>query len=236
MTWAMHPPGDCLAILRSMPDRSVDHVITDPPYDARTHKAGNAMRMTSNGVADLTIPFAPLEDFNIIAECLRVSRRWCLFFCSFLDVHKYEQVDPAAWVRCGIWDRPDGAPQFTGDRPAQGGEGIAILHAPGKKRWNGGGKRGIWRHGVEREDREHPTQKPIKLMLELLRDFTDPGETILDPFAGSGTTGVAALRLGRSFVGCELDPKFHAFATERLAAEASGNTLDGMRAGQGVLF
>ena len=54
-------------------------------------------------------------------------------------------------------------------------------------------------------------------MERLILDFTDPGDLILDPFAGSGTTGVAAVRLGRRFVGWEKDPKYHAIATKRLA-------------------
>jgi site-specific DNA-methyltransferase (adenine-specific) len=65
---------------------------------------------------------------------------------------------------------------------------------------------------------DHETQKPIDLMVELVRLFTDPGDLILDPFAGSGTTGVAAIRLGRRFIGWERDPKYHAIAVKRLTA------------------
>jgi site-specific DNA-methyltransferase (adenine-specific) len=64
----------------------------------------------------------------------------------------------------------------------------------------------------------HTTQKPEALMEALIRDFTDPGDLILDPFAGSGTTGVAAIRLGRRFIGWEKDPKYHAIALKRLTA------------------
>ena len=64
----------------------------------------------------------------------------------------------------------------------------------------------------------HMTEKPLPLMEALVRDFTDPGELICDPFAGSGTTGVACKRLGRRFVGWERDPKFHAAAVKRLDA------------------
>jgi len=60
--------------------------------------------------------------------------------------------------------------------------------------------------------------KPPALMESLVRDFTDPGELICDPFAGSGTTGVACLRLGRRFIGWERDPKYHAVAVKRLRA------------------
>jgi site-specific DNA-methyltransferase (adenine-specific) len=73
-------------------------------------------------------------------------------------------------------------------------------------------------------------------MLSLLADFTDPGEVILDPFCGSGTTGVAALRLGRRFIGIEKDSKYAALARDRIAAEEQGSTLQAKRAGQEPLF
>lgn len=65
-------------------------------------------------------------------------------------------------------------------------------------------------------ERVHTTQKPLWLMEALVRDFTDPGEVVLDPFAGSGTTGVAAKRLGRGFIGWERDPKYAAIAERRI--------------------
>jgi site-specific DNA-methyltransferase (adenine-specific) len=73
-------------------------------------------------------------------------------------------------------------------------------------------------------------------MLALVADFTDPEETILDPFAGSGTTGVACLRLGRKFIGIEKDPTYFALACERLRAEEQGSTLQAARAGQMALL
>src|SRR5690606_30919467 len=120
------------------------------------------------------------------------------------------------WKRSGIWIKPNGQPQLTGDRPGMGYESIAIAHAPGRSTWNGGGRHGVWSFPVDanfsRVKRDHPTQKPLGLMEALVRDFTDAGETILDPFAGSGTTGVACKRLGRGFIGFERDPKYHAIA------------------------
>lgn len=73
-------------------------------------------------------------------------------------------------------------------------------------------------------------------MLELVSLFTDPGEIVLDAFAGSGTTGVACLRLGRRFIGIEKDPKYAAVARERLRAESQGLSLRDARAGQLPMF
>ena len=69
-------------------------------------------------------------------------------------------------------------------------------------------------------DYGHPTQKPIKLMRELIDKFTDPNHLIFDPFMGSGTTGVAAIQLGRRFIGCEINPAYYAIAEKRIAQAA----------------
>lgn len=79
----------------------------------------------------------------------------------------------------------------------------------------------MWRYNksdVAGVAHEHPTQKPISLMQALVRDFTDPDDLILDPFAGSGTTGVACRRLGRRFIGWERDPKYAEIARSRIDA------------------
>jgi DNA modification methylase len=104
-----------------------------------------------------------------------------------------------------------------------GFEAIVVAHRPGRKRWNGGGKAGLYTCPIVlnrggKDTRCHTTQKPLRLMESLVRDFTDQGELILDPFAGSGTTGVACRRLGRSFVGWERDPKYAAIARRRIEA------------------
>lgn len=225
--------GDCLEIMPTL-DR-VDHIITDPPYDARTHAGAVCGR--TDGVTGVS--FEQLDDAAALAPILvAMARRWVLAFCSVESIGDYARGGGTHWVRAGVWDKINPTPQLTGDRPGQAVEAIAILHAAGKKRWNRKGEAGIWRfmppRGDERPD--HPTPKPIPLMLALVEDFTDEGETILDPFAGSGTTGVAAIRLGRKFIGIERDPRYFALAVERLRAEEAGSTVTAQRAGQLALL
>lgn len=201
--------GDCLDVLPSL--GAVDHVITDPPYDERTHEGARSCGETAS-----KIDFAPLDIAASLPPLLTVSRRWIVAFCTMEMIWEYRRVAGPLWVRAGFWRRPDGAPQFTGDRPATPGDAIAIMHRVGRKRWNGGGRHGYWEHGVERLERYHPAQKPEGLMAALVADFTDPGETILDPYMGSGTTLVAAKRLGRKAIGIELNPKYCDIAINRL--------------------
>jgi site-specific DNA-methyltransferase (adenine-specific) len=133
------------------------------------------------------------------------------------------------FVRFGIWDKPNGAPQYTGDRPSQGWEAIAILHRAGKrKKWQGGGSRAVWRCNKSHQDAyegNHPTVKPLELVERLIRLFTDEGDTILDPFMGSGTTGVACMRTGRKFIGIEKDESYYEIACKRIADAAAQASL-----------
>ena len=118
-----------------------------------------------------------------------------------------------------------------------------MAHVIGKRAWNGGGSAGVYTHPIvanrkgQQGSRLHPTQKPIGLMLDLVRDFTAPNDIVLDPFAGSGTTGEACLLLGRRFVGVELDPN-HA-DTARARLDRVTETLPGAnyrRAKQETMF
>lgn len=199
--------GDCREILPTL--GRVDAVVTDPPFDSKTHM-GADKRYSD-------IDFAPLGDAQKLARALvEVSDGWVLAFCAFEQFAEYRDGAGNAWVRAGIWDKVSNMPQMTGDRPAQGGEGIAIMHRPGRKKWNGGGKAAIWRHLVERGEKEHPTQKPLSLISDLLGQFTAIGALVLDPFMGSGTTGVACVRLGRRFVGIEIEPRYFDIACRRI--------------------
>lgn len=121
---------------------------------------------------------------------------------------------PDEFIRAGVWVKPNGMPQYTGDRPAMGWEAVAILHRKGRKRWNGGGSHAVWT--VPKVHGNHPTEKPVALVSEWVRLFTDAGDVVLDPFAGSGTTGVACAKMGRRFIGIERERKHFLTACRRI--------------------
>jgi site-specific DNA-methyltransferase (adenine-specific) len=204
--------GDCLQAMKEIPDGSVDCVITDPPYDKSTHEGGMFTKEIKFG----NVSFKEINVLPIIDEFFRIAKRWIVVFVPVETLGAIKEKYGKRYIRGGIWDRIVNSPQISGDRPAQAVEGIAILHREGKKEWNGGGRAGMWRAMVERGMKQHETQKPIKLMLELVRDFSNEGETICDPFMGSGTTGVACVHTNRNFIGIELDKGYFEIAKNRI--------------------
>ena len=215
------------------PLEECDHVISDPPYDAATHK-GHGCETRNRA----PVEFDPVVPADIAAPLVAIAQCWTILFCSDLQGSEYghavggRRTTGGNFVRLGLWLKIGPMPQFSGDRPASWGECIAIMHAPGKMRWNGGGRPAVWRFGSDHTDRFHQTPKPLDLMLALVSDFTDPGDLVWDPFCGSGTTGVACLRLGRRFVGHEMQPHYAKVASERLEAEGRCLTLADVRRGQ----
>jgi site-specific DNA-methyltransferase (adenine-specific) len=120
-------------------------------------------------------------------------------------------------LRVGVWVKPNPMPQLSGDRPGQGWEAIAFLHrtdvAPA---WSGGGRSGVWIHQTAQGE-GHPTAKPLAMVSDWVRLFSRPGDVILDPFMGSGTTLRAAMNEGRRATGIEIDPTYCEVAKQRLA-------------------
>jgi site-specific DNA-methyltransferase (adenine-specific) len=205
--------GDCREILPHL--EPVDLVLTDPPYDEITHKGGRF----NNGASFGEIDFEPMKNYLFISELINVVRSWILIFCPLECLGKIQLPYMNHYVRGMVWDRKNPSPQLSGDRPAQAAEGIAVLHATRKNmKWNGRGKAGIYRYSVEFGNKKHPTQKPLKLFKALIYDFLT-GQTILDPFMGSGTTLVAAKDLGRKAIGIEIEEKYCEIAAKRLAQE-----------------
>ena len=238
--------GDCMAVLKDMLDGAIDHVIADPPYNERTHggmmsaknsKSTHRSTGPTNRPHMIRLDFAPLVDLDgLVREQLRVSRRWVVDHCALEMLGDYERAAGDAWVRAGVWRRRDPAPQFSGDRPGQACDGVAIMHRPGRKEWNGGGSAAFWEVLVVHADRVHATQKEVAGMMRMVEQFTDPGDLVLDTHCGSGTTGVACLRLGRRFLGIEVDTAMAETARERLRAEERMVGVVSSRAGQGALF
>jgi site-specific DNA-methyltransferase (adenine-specific) len=204
--------GDCREVLPTL--GNVDHIITDPPYGSVTHAGARS----ENSLNISTIDFAAITSADLAtlaAIFVDTASRWVVMTCEWRHAAFLEEAGVPI-IRLGVWIKPNGAPQFTGDRPGTGWEAVALLHRQGAKRWNGGGHHAVWTCPIEQG--EHPTQKPVRLIADWVRAFSDMHEIILDPFMGSGTTGVAAVRLGRKFIGIEIEPKYFDIACRRIQA------------------
>ncbi len=224
--------GDCLDVLPQL--EPVDHVITDPPYDEQTHSRGGSVVRYDGGPDIAAIPFAALSDIGLIAgEVGRLVRRWVLVFCAVRQIEQWSVSFESVGLRVPrimVWVKPDASPQFSGDRPGHGYESIVLAHPAKKTRWNGGGHKGVFTHcRIDRSSEWlHPTQKPVPLLTELVSLFTDEDETILDPFAGSGTTLVAAKLNGRKAIGIEKSEQYCAVAAKRLRETEPGRLFDAL--------
>lgn len=257
------PPGvdwGDMNVLATLPDQAVHHVLTDPPFSEHVHTRQRRLTFPDSGTAPSRAVrhhelgfdhFRSVDRRAFAAQCARLASGWVIAFSDFESVHLLRRSLVAAGLRhwrVGAWDKCEtGAPQFNGCGPAQWGEAIEIAHSVKPYSWNGGGARAVWRHVTEiarsdpanakrgRKDR-HPCAKPVPLCLELIEDFTHPDDVIVDPYAGGGAFGVAAIRAGRRAILIERDQQWIPFIRERLRAEQSGSTLAARRAGQGALF
>jgi site-specific DNA-methyltransferase (adenine-specific) len=159
---------------------------------------------------------------EVAAEVVRLSAGWVLLFCTPEGVAPWRDALEAAgarYKRACVWVKPDSAPQFNGQGPAMGAEMfVSAWCGSGFSRWNGGGRRNVFVYPCQPPDRTglHPTEKPLSLMGELVRLFSNVGDVVLDPFMGIGSTGLAAIKLGRTFIGIEKDPKYFEIACKRI--------------------
>lgn len=228
--------GDALDFLPTLTPGTVDAVITDPPYSSGGFTRGDRMqdsrtKYVSTGAAHMLKAFGgdSRDQRGYLAWCtlwLAACYRACkpgALACVFTDWRQLPTTSDAfqaagfVWRGAGVWDKKNGRPVLG--RFQQRAEFVV---------WGTKGPRptaGPCGHGVYAEatpptsKRLHITEKPVGVMEWLLTPVV-PGGLILDPFAGSGSTGVAALRTGREFLGCEMDPDIHAAAAKRLAFHA----------------
>ena len=247
--WVLHE-GEALNVLTMLPSASVDAVIVDPPYSSGGFTRGDRSRataakyITSKGAEAATWPdFAgdtrDQRAFGYwsalwLAQCLRVAKPGSPI-CVFTDWRQLPTMTDAmqagGWLWRGVvpWDKTEAVRPQRGRFASQceyvlwGSSGAMPARA------DVGCLPGIVRESVKRADRHHQVGKPTAVMRALARVCKRDG-IILDPFAGSGTTGVGALLEGRRFVGIEMTAFYAERARERLAAAAKELPLDARRA------
>ncbi len=200
--------GDCLDLMKEIPDKSIDLVLTDPPYGVKRDKgfegfegfggfgAPIARRRYEGDTWDQKRPDKEVFDL-ILDKSHSVIIFGGNYFADLLPVGNH-------WI---VWDKMNTMPTF----------GDCELAWTNIKR-NSVKKIKIQYNGLlgKENERLHPTQKSLKMIEWIVIKYSDPGDTILDPFLGSGTTAVACKRTGRNFIGIEKEPKYVEIALKRL--------------------
>lgn len=181
--------GDCLELMRDIPDKSIDAVITDPPYgcgkadwdDSFPTKWYRLGKRIANMVVVITGSSGLKDSIPLVGD-------------DFIDTI-------AAWNKNGMTRSPIGF-----------GNWLAAVIANGKPKQG----QNFFYFSVNGEKPEHPSPKPLPYMEKLIERTTKEGDTILDPFMGSGTTGVACVKLNRNFIGIEINPQYFEIAKRRI--------------------
>ena len=204
--------GDCLEILPTL--GNVDAVVTDPPYgigesSKKNESRGKKAKPKDYGFYDWDKKPASKELIHMMRE---ISKWQAIFGGNY-----FELPPTSCWL---VWDKLNTG-DFADCELAWTNWPKAVRRI--QWRWNG-----MIRQG--NEDRYHPTQKPIEVIKWII-ELCPSSETILDPFMGSGTTGVACVKLGRKFIGIEIEPKYFDIACKRIErAYADQALLDMMPA------
>lgn len=197
--------ADCLDIMKTMPDKSVDLVLTDPPYGIKRDKGFGgfggfgkpiARRNYVDGDWDKTKPEKKYFD-----EILRIGKKVFIFggqfFTEFLPQNNH-------WI---VWDKLNTMPSF-GDCELV----WTNINRNSVKKYTV-----LWNGLIGKEEaRFHPTQKPLRILSYILRDYSTEQETIFDPYMGVGSTGVTCKESNRNFIGVELNKKYFDIAKRRI--------------------
>lgn len=230
--------GDCLEVMRSIPDNSVDLVLTSPPYNMNL-RIRNGKYCSRQIVKEISTKYARFDDnlpmdeyfeFNkkVLNECLRVSD------LVFFNVQILTGNKPALFKLMGefhdkikeliVWDKLNAQPAIGKNIMNSQFEILLVLQnskpesrAFEQAQFDRGTLSNLWniKRG-KKVDKSHGAIFPLELAEKVVANFSKPGQVVFDPFLGTGTTGVAANLNSRKFIGIELDPDYFAIAKNRI--------------------
>lgn len=239
--------GYCVAILKTLPNNSIDLIFADPPYNMQTES--ELLRTdgtTFSGVSDNWDKFDSIESYDNfckewLTECKRILKDdgsiWVIG--SFQNIYRlgYIMQDLGFWILNDvIWSKPNAVPNFAGTRFQNSHETLIWCAKSKKSKYqfnyktmkhlNGDKQmKSVWDIGIcignerlkdENGQKVHSTQKPEKLLYNIIISSTEPNDLVLDPFFGTGTTGAIAKKTGRHFIGIEREEFYIKHAQKRI--------------------
>lgn len=224
--------GDCMNYLSQIPDKSIDLILTDPPYNIAKYSTGNiplpGRSALNNDLGEWDL--APIEPIKLIDDFKRILKPDgnIFIFTSYNLIGKWHEVFDNEFdtFQFFIWHKTNPAPKIYKNGFLNSCEMIICM-------WNKGHK---WNFEKQTEmhnffespicmrperlsNPKHPAQKPVKLLEHILKIASNEGDVIFDPFMGVGSTGVAALKNNRKFIGCEIEKEYFDAALRRIDKE-----------------
>lgn len=213
--------GDAIEILRSADSESVDLCVTDPPY--RTISGGHPEN-TNRPTGILEANDGKIFEYNDIdhrewmRQVYRVLKPNADFYCmtNLLNLFKLKEIAESVGFKLHnllVWEKNNLTPNRWYMKNCE----FTLYFYKGKaKQINEPASPMVHRFENKIGNKLHPTEKPVPLMTFYIKNSSQPNDLVLDPFMGAGSTGVAALMLGRQFFGCEIDSKYYNIAKERI--------------------
>lgn len=203
--------ANCMTIMTLMAKNSVDLTLTDIPYGEVNRFRGNARNLDKGNADIMTFD---LQDF--LSEVYRVTKGTMIIFCGrsqISEIYNFFAQKKRA-VREITWEKTNPSP-LAGQHAYLLGTECAIWFKKPNATFNAHCKNTVFRYPCGKS-KEHPTEKPIGLLKELIKDNSNEGDVVFDPCAGSGSTLLAAHQLGRQYIGVELNQKYYDIIVGRL--------------------
>ena len=211
---------DCLEGMKRIPDGSVDCIVTDIPYN-ECNRADNGLRNLDKDKADIG-----MFDVAVLTKNLCDKTIGSIYmFCGFNQVSTIRQTmsQKGLSTRIVVWEKTNPSP-MNGSVIWLSGVELCVYGKKQGATFNLHCKNTVFRYPCG-GGRIHPTQKPVELMSQLIVASTKESDIVLDPFMGSGTTAIAAIREKRNFIGFELNKEYYDKACKRIKMELAQPTL-----------
>lgn len=240
--------ADSRDFIRTVPTDSIDLILTDPPYNLSGYSTGNMRfkwrKEINNDLAAWDrVDFSPQEWAAEFQRVLKPTGNIFAFTSYNLLGKWHETFDPIFdTFQFMVWHKTNPIPKFRKAGFLNSCELIVCMWNKGHQ-WNFGRQNEMHNFietpicmGRERVRGEaaHPTQKPLRVLEHIIAIASSPGALVFDPFMGVGSTGVAAMRSGRHFLGVELDQKYHRAARARLGRQAKEEPLAALLSSQEI--
>jgi len=225
--------ANCVEYLKTLPEKSVDLIFADPPYNlsGKGHlTCKNGKKVECNKGAWDVVDDIHSFNYEWVSECIRVLKDEGTIWISG-TLHNHPSIgvvlkNLGLWlINDVVWFKPNAPPLLTCNRMAPSTELIWIAskskkyyfdYEKGKEYNDGKQLRNLWIINAKRHITKHPTEKPEELLERIISLGCPKNGKVLDPFLGSGTTGVVAKRLGRKFIGIEIDKDYFKIAQDRI--------------------